>query len=204
MTGSRMPGPSSNARIERSAGSSNPGGSRKRWFSSAVPRSSPCTTGPAHCSRSWWSTTRRPRPETPTPRWTGRTRHRLTAMAGIGLSIAAALGAAVFGLLRISRPIQAMTAAMSEAGGRGDRNRGSVSAAIRRDRRDGGRRAGVQGEPDPHAAARSRGGGGAPDRRGAAQSQHRPDRRPVRSGRWAASSDRSPRRPPSCSPPRRS
>ncbi|MCJ2052388.1 methyl-accepting chemotaxis protein [Methylobacterium sp. J-070] len=38
----------------------------------------------------------------------------LTAMAGIGLSIAAALGAAVFGLLRISRPIQAMTAAMSK------------------------------------------------------------------------------------------
>ncbi|WP_246730524.1 methyl-accepting chemotaxis protein [Methylobacterium sp. 2A] len=38
----------------------------------------------------------------------------LTALVGIGLAVASALGAAVFGLLSISRPIQRMTAAMSK------------------------------------------------------------------------------------------
>jgi len=37
-----------------------------------------------------------------------------TAMVGIGLALASALGAAVFGLLYISRPIERMTAAMSK------------------------------------------------------------------------------------------
>jgi methyl-accepting chemotaxis protein len=40
-------------------------------------------------------------------------RASVTALAGIILSIVAALGAAIFGLMRISRPIEAMTAAMS-------------------------------------------------------------------------------------------
>ena len=38
----------------------------------------------------------------------------MAAVAGIALSIASALGAAVFGLFRISRPIQAMTATMAQ------------------------------------------------------------------------------------------
>ena len=60
--------------------------------------------------------------------------------------------------------------------------RSAVPAAPRRDRRDGGRGAGVQGQPDPKPSARSRDRAGAAGGGGAAQGLHAPDGRRFRAG----------------------
>ena len=74
----------------------------------------------------------------------------VTAYIAVGIALLAALGAMVFSILRISRPITRITGIMSAVAS------GDVKAVVPyQDRRDeigamAARRAGVQGQPDPH------------------------------------------------------